>query len=61
MVDGGSTDPDVIADPVPNVGDAAVADEVEVVPLVDEGGDRRDLKAEATSVTHLLTHWPKSP
>ena len=42
------------------VGVGVIPDEVDEAG-VDPGHEARDLKAEATSLKHLMTHFPKNP
>ncbi len=53
MVEGPEEAPDMVQE------EYEAEDEIE--PPLAEGRERRDLKAEATSVRHLLTHLPKNP
>ena len=45
----------------PDMGHEEEEAEEEFEPPAVEGGGRRDLKAQATSLRHLLTHLPKNP
>lgn len=69
VVDEGAVDPAALADPMLEEADVAVAEDValvpplgddEVVPPEEDESVKHDLKAEANSVAHLLTRWPKN-